>query len=373
MKYLMTLFERTELRKNNMKKNNKKKKDITIRSSAAEYLVYASAVGTQETMAVELRYEDENLWLTQKLIAELYGVSVSAVNQHLKRLTQDSEVDSSVIKKYLITATDGKTYNVEHFNLQAIISVGFKIENERAVQFRKWARDIVKEFTIKGFVMDDERLKNGGTILTKQFFEELLSRIREIRLSERKFYQKITDIYTTAIDYDQTAETTKKFFATVQNKLHSAIHGQTAAEVIVSRANALKDAMGLTGWEDAPHGKIQKFDVSVVKNYLTEKELFSLERMVSAYLDLAEDMAERNMPMTMHDWAERLDRFIQMTDRDVLNDAGKVSHELAKEFAETEFERYRIIQDRLFESDFDRFVQVEKKVENKITSKKAKK
>lgn len=354
----------------------KKKKDITIRSSAAEYLTYVSAIGTQETM-VELRYEDENLWLTQKLIAELYGVSVSAVNQHIKRLTQDSEVDSSVIKKYLITATDGKTYNVDHFNLQAIISVGFKIENERAVQFRKWARDIVKEFTIKGFVMDDERLKNGGTILTKQFFEELLSRIREIRLSERKFYQKITDIYTTAIDYDQTAETTKKFFATVQNKLHSAIHGQTAAEVIVSRANADKDTMGLTVWKDAPHGKIQKFDVSVAKNYLTEKELFSLERMVSAYLDIAEDMAMRHIPMTMTDWAKRLDRFIEMTDRNVLSDAGKATHELAKEFAETEFERYRIIQDRLFESDFDRFVQLEKKaekkVEKKITSKKSKK
>ena len=354
----------------------KKKKDITIRSSAAEYLTYVSAIGTQETM-VELRYEDENLWLTQKLIAELYGVSVPAVNQHIKRLTQDSEIDSSVIKKYLITATDGKTYNVDHFNLQAIISVGFKIENERAVQFRKWARDIVKEFTVKGFVMDDERLKNGGTILTKQFFEELLSRIREIRISERKFYQKITDIYTTAIDYDQTAEATKKFFATVQNKLHWAIHGQTAAEVIVSRANADKDAMGLTVWKDAPHGKIQKFDVSVAKNYLTEKELFSLERMVSAYLDIAEDMAMRHIPMTMTDWTKRLDRFIEMTDRNVLSDAGKVTHELAKEFAETEFERYRIVQDRLFESDFDRFLQLEKKaekkVEKKIASKKSKK
>lgn len=331
-----------------------------IRSSAAEYLTYASATGGQES-AVELRYEDENLWLSQKLIAELYGVSVSAVSQHLKRLFRDSELDASGIKKYLITASDGKTYSVDHYGLQAIISVGFKIENERAVQFRKWARNIVKEFTIKGFVLDDERLKNGGTVLTDQFFEELLSRIREIRLSERKFYQKITDIYATSIDYDSTAETTKVFFATVQNKLHWAIHGKTAAEVIVSRANAEKERMGLATWKDAPSGKIQKFDVSVAKNYLTETELRSLERIVSAYLDIAEDMATRHMPMTMADWAERLDRFIRMTERDVLCDAGKVTHELAKEFAESEFERYRIVQDRLFESDFDRFVQLEEK------------
>jgi hypothetical protein len=349
---------------NNMRKIKKKNKGITIRSSAAEYLTYVSAIGEQAT-PVELRYEDENLWITQKLIAELYGVSVSAVNQHLKKLMEDGEVGSSVIKKYLITATDGKKYNVDHYNLQVVVSIGFKIENERAVQFRKWARDIVKEFTIKGFVMDDERLKNGGTILTKQFFEELLSRIREIRLSERKFYQKITDIYATAIDYDKTAKTTKEFFATVQNKLHWAIHGQTAAEVIMSRANVEKDHMGLTSWKDSPHGKIQKFDVSVAKNYLIEKELFSLERMVSAYLDIAEDMATRHIPMTMADWAKRLDRFIRMTDREILSDAGKVTHELAKEFAETEFERYRIVQDRLFESDFDRFAQLEKKVKKR--------
>ncbi len=351
-----------------MIKIKKKNRGVTIRSSAAEYLAYISAIGEQEA-TVELRYEDENLWLTQKLIAELYGVSVSAVNQHLKKLMEDGEVSSSVIKKYLITATDDKKYNVDHYNLQAVVSVGFKIENERAVQFRKWARDIVKEFTIKGFVMDDERLKNGGTILTKQFFEELLSRIREIRLSERKFYQKITDIYATAIDYDQTAETTKKIFATAQNKLHWAIHGQTAAEAIMSRADAEKDHMGLTSWKDSPRGKVQKFDVSVAKNYLTEKELFSLERIVSAYLDIAEDMAIRHIPMTMADWAERLDRFIRMTDREILSDAGKVTHELAKEFAETEFERYRIVQDGLFESDFDRFAQLEKKVEKKIKDK----
>ncbi|MEI7511353.1 MAG: RhuM family protein [Candidatus Peregrinibacteria bacterium] len=342
-----------------MPSTKKKPGNITIRSSAAEYLSYASALGGEET-AIELRYEDENLWLTQKLIAELYGVSVSAVNQHLKKLMKDGEVDDSTLKQYLIVQNEGNRKvqrNADHYNLQAVVSLGFKIENERAVQFRKWARDIVKEFTIKGFVMDDERLKNGGTRLTKKFFEELLSRIREIRLSERKFYQKITDIYTTAIDYDKTAETTKKFFATVQNKLHWSIHKQTAAEVVMSRANAKKEHMGLTTWKDAPDGKIQKFDVSMAKNYLTETELFSLERMVSAYLDIAEDMANRHIPMTMVDWANRLDRFIQMTDREVLSDAGKVTHELAKDFAETEFERYRIVQDQIFESDFDRFVQ----------------
>lgn len=352
-----------------MKNSDKTTKEITIRSSAAEYLTFMSAVGGQEN-AIELRYEDENLWLTQKLMAELYGVSVSAINQHIKTLFADSELNDSVIKQYLITATDGKKYNVDHYNLQAIISIGFKIENERAIQFRKWAREIVKEFTVKGFVLDDERLKNGGSILTKQFFNELLDRIREIRLSERQFYQKITDIYATAIDYDVTAKSTKRFFAMVQNKLHWAIHGHTAAEVIVDRANAEKDRMGLMSWKDAPSGKIQKFDVVVAKNYLTEAELASLQRIVSAYLDLAEDMATRNIPMTMADWATRLDAFIMAIDRKVLQDAGKVSQEVAQKFAETEFEKYRIAQDRLFESDFDRFTQLEKKVERQIKKKK---
>jgi hypothetical protein len=338
-----------------MRNPKKNIKSVTIRSSAAEYLSFVLATGTGE-QNVEIRYEDENLWMTQKMMAELYGVSVSAISQHLERLTQDSEIDGSVIKQYLITASDGKAYRTKHYSLQAIVSVGFKVENERAVQFRKWARQIVKEYAVKGFAMDDERLKSGGSVLTRQFFEELLGRIREIRLSERKFYQKITDIYATAIDYDQTADTTKRFFALVQNKLHWAIHGQTAAEVIMGRASAAKPHMGLTSWQDAPKGKIQKFDVSVAKNYLTEVELASLERIVSAYLDLAEDMAERHLPMTMSDWAERLDRFIQMTDRAVLGDAGSVSHELARAFAETEFEKYRLTQDRLFESDFDAFI-----------------
>jgi len=337
-----------------MKKKKTQPIDL-IRSSSAEYLTFISATGGDE-QSIEMQYEGENIWMTQKMMAALYGISVSAINQHLKRLITDSEIDKSVIKQYLITATDGKEYQTAHYNLQTIISVGFKVENEKAVQFRKWARQIVKEYTIKGFAMDDERLKNGGSVLSKQFFDELLSRIREIRLSERKFYQKVTDIYATAIDYDRTAETTKQFFAMVQNKLHFAIHGETAAEVITSRANAKKQYMGLTTWQDAPKGKIQKFDVSIAKNYLSETEVESLKRIVSAYLDIAEDMAERHIPMTMQDWADRLDRFIQMTDRKILQDAGKVTQELAKEFAETEFEKYRIVQDRLFESDFDREV-----------------
>ncbi len=359
-----------------MKKDKNTLQKQIARSSAAEYLTYISAGRDKAMPCLYLRYEDENIWMTQKMMAELYGVSVSAINQHIKKLFDDSELNNSVIKQYLITASDGKNYNTTNYNLQAIISVGFKIENEWAVQFRKWAREIVKEYTIKGFAMDDERLKQGGSILSKHFFEELLTRIREIRLSGRKFYQKITDIYATAIDYDYTAETTKRFFATVQNKLHWAIHGQTAAEVIMSRANADKTNIGLMTWKDAPKGKIQKFDVSIAKNYLTEKELASLERIVSAYLDIAEDMATRQIPMTMRDWEDRLDRFIALTDREVLRDSGKISHELAKEFAETEFEKYRITQDRVFESDFDRFVlsddfhKMEKRLENERKSTK---
>lgn len=339
-----------------MKKENQKSSKQIIRSSTAEYLTFISATG-DNPKSMEVRYEDENIWMTQKMMAELYGVSVSAINQHLNTLISDSEIDPTTIKQYLIVQKEGNREvrrNQDHYNLQAIISVGFKIENEKAVQFRKWAREIIKEYTIKGFAMDDERLKNGGSILTKQFFEQLLERIREIRLSERKFYQKITDIYATAIDYDPSAETTKKFFAMVQNKLHWAIHGQTASEVIYTRANAEKENMGLTSWKDAPGGKIQKYDVSIAKNYLTEKEIASLQRIVSAYLDIAEDMAERNIPTTMQDWAKRLNKFIEVTDRKVLQNAGKITAEIAKEFAESEFEKYRITQDRLFESDFDR-------------------
>ena len=322
------------------------------RSSAAEYLTFVAAAGQG---GVEAVFADENVWLTQKMMGQLYDVDVRTINYHLKKVFNDSELEAtSVIQNFRITAADGKSYNTQHYNLKAIIAVGYKVNSERAVQFRKWATGIIESFTIKGFAMDDERLKNDGSVLTKRYFEEQLQRIREIRLSERKFYQKITDIYATAIDYDLTAQATKRFFATVQNKLHWAIHGQTAAEVIYHRADAGKENMGLTAWQDAPGGKIQKFDVVVAKNYLTENEMAQLQRLVSAYLDLAEDMALRQIPMTMQDWESRLNRFIEATDRQVLQDAGKVTAEIAKTHAESEFEKYRIVQDRLFESDFDR-------------------
>lgn len=333
------------------------KKTITtpsIRSSAAEYLTFIAASGEG---GIEAIYADEDIWLSQKMMAVLYDVNVRTISEHLKKLFADNELQEyAVIRKFRITATDGKNYNTQHYRLSAIIAVGYKVNSERAVQFRKWATGIIHEFTIKGFAMDDERLKNDGSILGKKYFEEQLARIREIRLSERKFYQKITDIYATAIDYDVAATPTKRFFATVQNKLHWAIHGQTAAEVIYQRADAGQPNMGLSSWKDAPDGKIQKFDVSVAKNYLADNELVQLQRLVNAYLDVAEDMASRQIPMTMADWEQRLNRFIEATDRRVLQDAGKVSAEIAKAHAESEFEKYRIVQDRLYESDFDRSV-----------------
>ncbi|MDD2721270.1 MAG: virulence RhuM family protein [Gallionella sp.] len=325
------------------------------RSSAAEYLTFIAASGEGGVQAV---YADENVWLTQKMMAQLYDVDVRTINYHLKQVFSDSELlADSVIRNFRITASDGKTYNTQHYSLAAIIVVGYKVNSERAVQFRKWASAIVESFTIKGFAMDDERLKNDGSVLGKKYFEEQLQRIREIRLSERKFYQKITDIYATALDYDVTAQATQRFFATVQNKLHWAIHGQTAAELIVDRADAEKPNMGLNTWQDAPRGKIQKFDVSVAKNYLTQGEMAQLQRLVSAYLDVAEDMAQRQIPMTMQDWESRLNKFIAATDREILQDAGKVTAEIAKAHANSEFEKFRILQDRLFESDFDRAVQ----------------
>ena len=331
----------------------KKKAEVSlVRSSAAEYLTFVAASGQG---GVEAVYADENVWLTQKMMGLLYAVETHTINYHLKKVFDDAELEAgSVIRNFRITAADGKTYDTQHYNLSAIIAVGYKVNSERAVQFRKWATGIIESFTIKGYAMDDERLKNDGSILGKKYFEEQLQRIREIRLSERKFYQKITDIYATSIDYDVTAAATKRFFATVQNKLHWAIHGQTAAEVIVARADATKERMGLTTWKDAPTGKIQKFDVSVAKNYLTESEMAQLQRLVSAYLDVAEDMALRQIPMTMQDWETRLNRFIAATDREILQDAGKVTAEIAQAHAESEFEKYRIVQDRLFESDFDK-------------------
>ena len=335
---------------------NKKREVSLVRSSAAEYLTFVAATGKPEA-SVEMRYEDENIWLTQKMMSTLYDVSVPAVNQHLKRIFADNElVEEAVVKHYLITAADGKNYQVKHYSLQAIIAVGFKIENERAVQFRKWANQVVKDYTIHGWVMDVERLKSGGSILTDAFFERQLEKVREIRLSERKFYQKITDIYATAMDYDPSAATTQRFFAAVQNKLHYAIHGQTAAEVILDRANHREESMGLTSWDGAPDEKIHKYDVVIAKNYLSAFELAQMQRIVSAYLDMAELQAMRRIPMTMADWEERLGGFLRLWDREILQDAGKVSAELAHTHAESEFEKYRIVQDRLFESDFDRLV-----------------
>ena len=329
------------------------------RSSAAEYLTFITASGEGGVDAV---YADENVWLSQKMMAVLYDVSVPTINEHLKKVFSDNELDEVlVIRNFRITATDGKTYNTKHYNLKAIIAVGYKVNSERAVQFRKWATDIIEQFTIKAFVMDDERLKYGS-VLTDKYFEEQLQRIREIRLSERKFYQKITDIYSTSIDYDVTAKATRRFFSTVQNKLHWAIHGHTAAELIVERADAEKTHMGLTVWKDSPKGKIQKFDVAVAKNYLDEFEAQQLERLVSAYLDIAENMAQRKIPMTMADWEVRLNRFIDAADYETLKDAGKVTAEIAKEHAHAEFEKYRIVQDKLFQSDFDRFMTLEDSV-----------
>ena len=332
---------------------NKKNSSIA-RSSAAEYLTFVAAGGSG---GVEAVYADENVWLTQKMLGLLYNVETHTINYHLKRVFSDSELEEdSVIRNFRITAADGKSYDTKHYNLTAIIAVGYKVNSERAVQFRKWATGIIESFTIKGFAMDDERLKHNGSILTRQYFEEQLQRIREIRLSERKFYQKITDIYATSIDYDVSAQATKRFFAMVQNKLHWAIHGQTAAEVIFQRVDADRDNMGLTTWKDAPKGKIQKFDVVVAKNYLTQNEMTQLQRLVSAYLDLAEDMALRQIPMTMQDWEVRLNRFIEATDRNVLQDAGKITAEIATAHAESEFEKYRFAQDRLYRSDFDEMV-----------------
>lgn len=327
-----------------------------VRSSAAEYLTFVAATGDNDE-SVEMRYEDENIWLTQKMMAALYNVSVSAINQHLKAIFADLELEeSAVIKKYLITAADGKKYNVNHYCLQAIIAVGFKVNNERAVQFRKWANSIVKDYTIQGWVMDEERLKNGGSLLTKEYFEKQLEKIREIRLSERKFYQKITDIYATALDYDSSSKATRRFFAAVQNKLHYSVHGETAAEVVYHRADSTKENMGLTTWDGAPKSKIHRYDVTVAKNYLTDTELQQLGRIVSAYLDMAEVQAERHIPMTMADWESKLNGFLTLWDHKILQDAGKVSAEMAKIHAETEFEKYRIVQDSLFTSDFDRFL-----------------
>ena len=336
----------------------KKKDEITIRSSAAEYLTYVASVGDQQD-SIEMRYEDENIWLTQKMMATLYDVGSPTINEHIKKIYADSELEeAATIRNFRIVQTEGSrqvTRDTKHYSLQMIIAVGFKVNSERAVQFRKWVNQIAKDYTIKGWVMDDERLKRG-TYLTEKYFDEQLERIREIRISERKFYQKITDLYATAIDYDKNSATTRRFYATVQNKMHYAVHGHTAAELIVERADHTKAHMGLTTWADAPDGKIKKSDVTVAKNYLSQDEMKQLNRMVTAYLDFAENMTLRHIPLTMQDWEKRLNSFIEMFDYGILQDAGKVSAEIAKLHAETEFEKYRVIQDRLFMSDFDKYM-----------------
>ncbi len=341
------------------KQSERTDQEKMLRSSAAEYLTYVASTGDQKD-SVEMRYEDENIWLTQKMMAALYDVSKPTISEHIKKVYADSELTpEATIRKFRTVQVEGERQvqrTINHYNLQMIIAVGFKVNSERAVQFRKWVNQIAKDYTIKGWVMDDERLKRG-TYLTDKYFEEQLERVREIRASERKFYQKITDLYATAIDYDKTAAATRRFYASVQNKMHYAVHGHTAAELIVSRADSQKPHMGLTTWQDAPDGKIRKSDVTVAKNYLTAFELGQLNRMVTAYLDFAENMAQRKIPLTMQDWVERLNRFIEMFEYGMLQDAGKVSAEIARIPAETEFEKYRIIQDQQFLSDYDRFVQ----------------
>ncbi|NBH82260.1 cell filamentation protein Fic [bacterium C-53] len=336
----------------------KKKVDVTIHSSAAEYLTYIAAVGdTAENM--EMRYEDENIWLTQKMMAQLYDVSLSTINEHIKKIYGDNElIETATIRKFRIVQTEGSrqvSREVVHYNLQMIIAVGFKVNNDRAVHFRKWSGQVVKDYTIQGWTMDKERLKRGH-MFTDEYFERQLQNIREIRLSERKFYQKVTDLYATAFDYDKDAKTTRQFFQTVQNKMHWAVHRHTAAELIVERANAEKEHMGLTTWESAPNGKIVRTDVSIAKNYLSDEEMSYMERIVSLYLDYAELQAERQIPMSMEDWAKRLDGFMEFNGNEILTGAGKISAEQAKLYAETEFEKYRVVQDRIFMSDYDKFL-----------------
>ena len=330
-----------------------KDKKLNIRNSTAEFLIFTRQAGEE---SIEVRVAEETVWLTQKLISVLFDKGRSTITEHLKNIFDSGELDEkAVCRDFRHTAEDGKDYTTRFYNLDAIIAVGFRVNSARATQFRQWATGVLRDYAIRGYVLDKERLKNGA-FLSKEYYDNLLAEIREIRASERRFYQKITDIYATAMDYSVEAETTKTFFAAVQNKLHFAIHGHTAAELIHERVDSRKEHMGLTTWRNAPHGKILKPDVSTAKNYLTEKELKSLDRIVTMYLDYAEDQAERNIPMTMQDWATKLNAFLQFNERELLDHPGKVSAEVAKAFAESEFEKYRVIQDRLFESDFDRAI-----------------
>ena len=337
-------------------------KKMQIRNSTIDFLVFTKQ-NSQDS--IEVRVQDENVWLTQDGIAKLFDKGRSTITEHLTEIFASNELsEDSVCRKFRLTASDGKTYNTKFYNLDAIISVGYRVNSLRATQFRQWATKVLRTFAVQGYVLDKNRLENGQ-IFDEEYFEHLLEEIREIRMSERKFYQKITDIYATSVDYSKDAKTTKDFFANVQNKLHWAIHKHTAAELIVERADAEKLHMGLTSWRKAPDGKIEKSDVSIAKNYLSKEELEKLERFVTMYLDYAEFQAKKRIPMTMEDWATRLNKFLDFNEMEILQDKGRVSAEIAKSFAESEFEKYRVIQDRLFESDFDLFLKDAKKLENR--------
>ena len=339
-------------------------KDLKIRNSTAEFLIFTEQ--SQEE-SIEVKYENETVWLSQKMMGKLFDVKIPTINEHLKNIYQTDELDEkATIRKFLIVQKEGNRSvkrKIDFYNLDAIISLGYRINSYKATQFRIWATKVIKEFAVKGYVLDNKRLENGS-YLNKNYFDDLLAEIREIRLSERNFYQKITDIYATSLDYDKDAKLTRDFFAKVQNKLHYAIHKNTAPELIVERADAKKENMGLTSWKSSPAGKIIKTDVAIAKNYLKKEELESLGRIVSAYLDLAEERAKRKIPMTIEDWSKRLDRFLEFDDREVLKHPGKITSEIAKQFAESEFERYRIIQDRLFESDFDKLLNKTEQIED---------
>lgn len=329
-------------------------KDLYIRSSSAEFLIFEQQ---KKEKGIEVRFEEGDLWLTQKLLGELYGTTRNNITMHIQNIFADGELEEkSVSKKFLLTASDGKSYNTNYYNLDMIISVGYRVSTDRAIQFRRWATNVLKEFSKKGYIIDKKRMENG-TFFDEDYFEELLAEIREIRLSERRFYQKITDIYATAIDYDKKSPTTIKFFKKVQNKMHYAVTHQTAAEIVYNRADHTKEHMNLTSWKHSPDGRILETDVVIAKNYLTKEELEQLELIISAFLDLAEARAKRNIPMTMEDWANRIDKYLLSDDRDILKDAGKISHEIAEEKALTEFEKYRVIQDKLYQSDFDKLIE----------------
>ncbi len=329
-------------------------KALYIRSNVAEFLIFEQQ---KEEQGIEVRFEEGDLWMTQKTLAELYGTTRNNITMHIQNIFLDGELEEKAVSKdFLLTASDGKNYHTKYYNLDTIISIGYRVNSDRAIQFRRWATNVLKKFAKEGYIIDKKRMENG-TFFDEDYFEKMLEEIREIRLSERRFYQKITDIYATSIDYDKKSPTTKKFFQKVQNKMHYAVSHQTAAEIIYNRADSNKKNMGLTCWKNSPDGKILLSDVKVAKNYLTEEELEQLELIVSAFLDLAEARAKRNIPMTMEDWANRIDKYLLADDRDVLKDAGAISREIAEEKASLEYEKYRVVQDQLYRSDFDKLLE----------------